>query len=309
MPAPVPHELAPMLAVDGPVPAQGTWSYEVKWDGHRALARVVAGRVELRSRRGHDITGKVAGIDGLGATLAGTDCLLDGELVAFDASGRPDFSLLGQRLGAPAGSGPPVTYLIFDVLHVDGASWLDVPHARRRQRLDAMRLTGGVWATPPLLHGDPAAVLAAVTEQGLEGLLAKEVSSPYRPGVRSDEWRKLVVLHRAEVVVGGWQPGAGRRAGSVGSLLLGIPDDGPAGRLRYVGHVGTGFTDHTLAQIHARLQPLARRSSPFSTGIPRGRERSARWVAPELEAEVEFHTWTADGILRQARWRGWRDGG
>ena len=295
-----------MLAVDGPVPARGSWSYEVKWDGHRALARVVGGRVELRSRRGHDITSKVPGIEGLGATLAGTDCLLDGELVVFDPDGRPDFSLLQHRLGAPADGGPPVTYLVFDVLHADGASWLPRPYAERRARLAQLGLAGAVWATPPPLRGDPDVVLATVTGRGLEGLVAKEETSPYRPGARSEHWRKLVVLHRADVVIGGWQPGTGRRAGTIGSLLLGVPD---ADGLRYVGHVGTGFTDRTLADIRARLGPLAREGSPFATVVPRGRERSARWVRPELTAEVEFHTWTADGVLRQARWRGWRDDG
>lgn len=302
----VPESVAPMLAEHGDPPTGDGWTYEVKWDGHRALARVIGGRVALTSRNGQDVTASVPGIAGLGGALAGRDGLLDGELVVLGPDGRPDFGLLQQRMGAPRGRGPRVTYLIFDVLHLDGRSWLHRPHTERRGLLDSLALHGPVWATPPALPGRAEDVLAAVRAQGLEGVMAKLGSSAYTPGRRSDAWRKLVNLHKADVVVGGWQPGAGRREGTVGSLLLGVPaEDG----LRYVGHVGTGFTDRELRRLGARLETLSRSGSPFSRAVPAARARTARWVEPVLVAEVAMAGWTGDGLLRQPRWRGLADGG
>lgn len=298
----VPQGLAPMLAVHADVPPGPGWSYEVKWDGHRALARVVGGVVGLRSRAGHDTTAAVPGIQGLGDA---PDCLLDGELVVLDRDGRPDFGLLQRRLGDPHGRGPAVTYLVFDVLHLHGRSCLDLPHAERRALLSALGLDGEVWSTPSPLTGSGPEVLAAVRGAGLEGVIAKESAGPYRPGVRSSAWRKLVNLRTADVVVGGWQPGAGRRAGGVGSVLVGVP--APDG-LRYAGHVGTGFTDAALDALAARLAPLARRTSPFVGPVPAGRARTARWVDPVVAGEVAFAAWTTDGLLRQARWREVRGG-
>ena len=302
----VPDALAPMLAEHGEVPTDDGWSYEVKWDGHRALARVVGGRVALSSRGGHDRTASVPGIAGLGEALAGRDALLDGELVVLGPDGRPDFGLLQQRMGAPRTRGPRVTYLLFDVLHLDGHSLLRRPHAERRALLDSLALHGPVWATPAALPGRAQDVLAAVAAQGLEGVVAKRADSPYTPGRRSPAWRKLVNLHKADVVVGGWQPGAGRRQGSIGSLLLGVPD---ADGLRYVGHVGTGFTDAELGRLSGRLDGLARAGSPFTGEVPAVRARTARWVEPELAAEVAMAGWTSEGLLRQPRWRGLVDRG
>lgn len=302
----VPDAVAPMLAEHGDPPTGDGWTYEVKWDGHRALARIVGGRLALSSRGGHDVTASVPGIAGLGEALAGRDALLDGELVVLGPDGRPDFGLLQQRMGAPRARGAQVTYLVFDVLHLDGRSWLHRPHTERRAQLDSLALHGPVWATPPALPGRAEDVLAAVRAQGLEGVVAKLGSSAYTPGRRSDAWRKLVNLHTADVLVGGWQPGTGRRAGTVGSLLLGVPEqDG----LRYVGHVGTGFTDRELLRLRTQLETLSRNTSPFSEAVPAARARTARWVEPQLAAEVAMAGWTGDGLLRQARWRGLVDGG
>lgn len=303
----VPVGLSPMLAVRGDAPTGGEWSFEVKWDGHRALARVVGGRVTLGSRGGHDVTVSVPGISALGESLAGHDCLLDGELVVLGVDGRPDFGLLQQRMGAPRSPGPRVTYLIFDVLHLDGRSRLHLPHTARRALLDSLDLAGEVWAVPGQLTGSASEVLAAVAAQGLEGVMAKHGGSPYTPGRRSDSWVKLVNLHTVDAVIGGWQPGSGRRAGTVGSLLLGVPDGEGAG-LRYVGHVGTGFTDRALRELADRLHSLRRTRSPFSPPVPAPRARTARWVTPELVGEVQFASWTTDGLLRQPRWRGLRGG-
>jgi bifunctional non-homologous end joining protein LigD len=146
-------------------------------------------------------------------------------------------------------------------------------------------------------------VLAASREQGLEGVVAKRLDSPYQPGMRSPVWRKITDLMAQEVVIGGWRMGEGKRAGVVGALLLGIPQgDG----LAFAGSVGTGFNDAELAVLTPRLRALARRSSPFVTEMPRERAKGARWVEPELVAEVVFRQWTPDGRMRFPAWRGLR---
>ncbi|WP_127782799.1 non-homologous end-joining DNA ligase [Rhodococcus sp. X156] len=310
---PLPEELSPMLAVPGEPPTRGSWFYEVKWDGYRALARVEGGRVKLLSRSGQDLTKPVHGIAGLGEALAGHEVLLDGELVVLGPDGRPDFGLLQQLAGTKTGSTPrtrsiagaAITYLIFDLLHLDGRSLLRRPLSERRELLDSLELAGPVWSVPPPLTGDAADVVAAVRAQGLEGVMAKKTASHYLPGRRSEQWLKLVNLRKADVVIGGWQPGNGRRADGLGALLLGVWTDD--GSLRYVGNVGTGFTDRALRELHERLQPLAADTSPFAGPLPPARRRTARWVRPELTGEVEFATWTGDGMLRQPRWRGLLD--
>lgn len=310
---PVPAELSPMLAVTGKPATAAGWTFEVKWDGYRALAQVIGGRVRLSSRSGKDITTSAPGLAGLGAALADHEVLLDGELVALGPDGRPDFGLLQQRMGTKAnsrarsrGSGESsVTYLIFDLLHLDGRSTIGLPHAERRALLEALELSGPAWSVPPLLAGTMDEVLDATREQELEGVMAKHSASVYRPGLRTEQWRKLVNLRKQDVLIGGWQPGEGRRANGVGSLLLGVADDG--GGLRYVGNVGTGFTDRALRELAALLKPLQRKDSPFTGGLPAARAKAARWVDPQLLGEVEFATWTADGMLRQPRWRGLND--
>jgi len=310
---PVPTELAPMLAVTGPPPTGAGWTFDVKWDGYRALARCVGGRVQLHSRSGQGLTKSVPGIAALGEALAAHEVLLDGELVAFGADGLPDFGLLQQRIGKPAGGRArggagrtaPITYLVFDLLHLDGRSWLRRPHAERRAQLESLELAGPVWSVPPQLSGSAADVMAAVRAQGMEGVLAKHSAGYYLPGQRSDQWRKLVNLRKQDVVIGGWQAGNGRREGGVGSLLLGVREGD--GALRYVGNVGTGFTERALRELHSMLAPLHRTDSPFSSPLPAARSRAAHWVQPELRGEVEFATWTGDDQLRQPRWRGLKD--
>jgi bifunctional non-homologous end joining protein LigD len=197
----------------------------------------------------------------------------------------------------------PATYLIFDVLHLDGRSLLDEPYVERRRALESLALAGPSWQTPPHFEGDGAAVLAASRAQGLEGVLAKRLDSRYFPGKRSDCWLKVKNLRTQEVVIGGWKSGAGRRAGSIGSLLLGVP--GPDG-LAFAGHVGTGFTDKMLRDLEAQLAPLARDTSPFGTPVPHEHARSAHWVEPSVVGEVVFGEWTREGRLRHPAWRGLR---
>jgi bifunctional non-homologous end joining protein LigD len=301
-----------MLATAGelpPVAQDGRWAYEMKWDGVRAITYASAGSLRVFSRNDRDVTGSYPELAGLAAALPGP-AILDGELVALDARGRPSFAELQRRMHVTRAADVrrllaevPVSYLVFDVLHLGGRLLLDQPWQRRRELLDALELAAGPWALPAYFPGAGAAALAASRAQGLEGVVAKRVDSPYEPGRRSPLWVKVKPVRTQEVVVGGWQPGAGRRAGTIGSLLIGVPD---AAGLRYAGNVGTGFTDAILDDLSRRLRPLERPSSPFVDEVPRPQAVVARWVAPVLVGEVAFGEWTRDGRLRHPSWRGLR---
>jgi bifunctional non-homologous end joining protein LigD len=193
----------------------------------------------------------------------------------------------------------PVQYLLFDALERDGTSLVAEPYdERRRQLLDLVQVDGPIQV-PPAFEGDLASAMRSSRELGLEGVLAKRRESTYRAGRRSDSWVKIKHHRGQEVVIGGWRPGKGRRAGGVGSLLLGIPDDDG---LRYVG---TGFKDQELEQIAGRLAKRRRATSPF-IDVPRVDAADAHWVRADLVGEVEFGEWTSTGRLRQPSWRGWR---
>jgi bifunctional non-homologous end joining protein LigD len=304
--------LTPMLATPGtlPPPAQDdAWGYEFKWDGVRAISVVEAGTVALWARSGTDITARYPELGRLPNTIAGRDAVVDGEIVALDARGRPDFGALQGRMHRTGpevrrmAAAAPVTYLVFDLLEEDGESLLGLPYAQRRERLEALGVGGERWVPTPWFRGGGAAVLAASRDNGLEGIVAKRLDSPYRPGLRGPDWRKVKNVRTQAVVVGGWRPGQGRRAGGVGSLLVGVHDD--AGRLVYAGHVGTGFTAAALEE----LEPLftAADAPPFADALPREVTRDAHWVVPELVGEVAFAAWTADGRMRHPSWRGLRD--
>jgi bifunctional non-homologous end joining protein LigD len=310
----------PMLATAGELPPaedDAAWGYEFKWDGVRAVAAVHGGVLGLTSRKGTDITVRYPEVARLPAGLAGHDVVVDGEIVAMDAAGRPDFGALQNRMHRTGPEVPrmaaekPVTFLVFDLLSCDGEDLLDLPYRERRTRLDALGLTGQRWVTTPWFQGIDqgggggvgAGVHAASQENGLEGVVAKRLASTYRPGRRSPDWRKIKNIRTQSVVVGGWRPGQGRRAGGIGSLLVGVPDD--EGRLVYVGHVGTGFSDQDLRDLRQLL--TARATAPFDGVLPREVTRDAHWVEPDLVGEVAHTEWTAEGRLRHPAWRGVRD--
>jgi DNA ligase D-like protein (predicted ligase) len=300
----------PMLAVPGELPADDDgWGYEFKWDGVRAVAGVRDGRLTLASRKGGDITVRYPEVARLPAALAGRDVVVDGEVVMMDARGRPDFGALQNRMHrtgpevARMAAAAPVTYLVFDLLALDGTDLRGHPYGERRELLDDLAPAGSRWVLTPWFPGGGAMVQAASEENGLEGVVAKRLGSPYREGVRSPEWRKVKNVFTQSVVVGGWRPGQGRRAGTIGSLLVGVPDDD--GRLVYVGHVGTGFGDQDLRDLQRLL--TRRRTTPFDGALPREVTRDAQWVEPDLVGEVAYAVWTADARLRHPVWRGVRD--
>jgi bifunctional non-homologous end joining protein LigD len=309
----LPTLVRPMLATPGALPPAAQdeqWAYEVKWDGVRAVAYVEGGRLRLMSRSDRDITRRYPEIAPLGPSLPRA-VVLDGEIVALDADGHPSFSRLQRRMHVTDETevrrvmGPyPAVYMIFDILYAEGRSLLEDPYVERRTRLNALEVAGPAWQTPPSWIGGGADLVAATAAQGLEGVIAKRTNSVYQPGRRSPAWLKIKNLRTADVLIGGWNPGEGRRAGTIGSLLLGLST--PDG-LAYVGNVGTGFTDAALRDLQGRLEALAAPVSPFD-GVPVPREfaRRARWVRPELGGEVAYAELGGDGRLRHPRWRGLR---
>jgi bifunctional non-homologous end joining protein LigD len=307
----LPEHVKPMLATLDQLPTDDSkWAYEMKWDGVRALVAVEGGRITITSRNDNDVTVSYPELRGLGEQLGTTEVLLDGEIVSFDDAGRPSFERLQQRMHISTAAAArrlaervPAVYLIFDLLHLDGRSLLDLPYTQRRSLLDELGLAGPSWQTPPVFEGDGASAVLASRQQGLEGVLAKRLTSRYTPGRRTGDWVKVKNIRMQEVVIGGWRPGKGRREGLIGSLLLGLPgEDG----LKYVGQVGTGFTDAALEQLGGQLKRLARKTSPFSPDVPRADARDAQWVAPRLVGEVAFGEWTTEDRLRHPSWRGLR---
>jgi bifunctional non-homologous end joining protein LigD len=308
---PMPRRVAPMLATLGKLPASDErWAYEIKWDGVRAIAYSRPGELELESRNLKDITAQYPELHRLGRALGSHEAVLDGEIVAFDEHGRPSFETLQRRMHLASESqikrlakGTPVTYMIFDLLWLDGHSLMELPYTQRRERLASLQLSAERWQTPEHIVGQGAAVLKASAERQLEGIVAKRLDSTYQSGRRSPAWIKIKNIGRQEVVLGGWLPGQGRRSERVGALLVGVYE--PDGSLRYVGRVGTGFTESELARLGRLLAPLRSERSPFGAGEkpPRG----AIFVEPQLVAEVEFREWTRGGSLRAPSYKGLRE--
>ncbi len=309
---PLPGRIRPMLATAAGAPPEPDekWAFEFKWDGVRALVYIEGGRPRVLSRNDRDVTASYPELRALAEAQGARQLVLDGEIVAMDAAGRPSFGRLQERMHVTKAAQVrrlaqtvPATYLIFDVLHLDGRATLDVPYAQRRELLETLDLTGPSWATAPSFPGGGAAVLQASRSAGMEGVVAKRLDSPYQPGRRSEYWLKVKNLRTQEVVIGGWKLGAGRRAGTFGSLLLGVPTEGG---LDYVGHVGTGFSDAVLREVQDRLDALAAPDSPFAAEVPREHARGARWVRPELVGEVGYSEVTRERMLRHPTWRGLR---
>lgn len=309
MSAKMPVLVRPMLATAGPLPTGPGWGYEFKWDGVRAIA-YAAGDVRLLSRNDKDVTGAYPELAELGDVLASGRAVLDGEIVALDAEGRPSFAALQQRMHVRAPSaalvaGTPVRFYLFDLLHLDGEDLTPRPYAERRAALQELALSGQSLDTPPYWTGDAGRdLVTAAADLGLEGVIAKQLGSPYAPGRRSPAWVKVPLNDTVEVIVAGYKPGAGRRAGTIGSLLLGMYD--AQDRLTYVGHVGTGFTQAALRDLQQCLDPLRRRDSPFDQPVPREHARHAVWVEPLLVGDVTFRSWTPDRRLRHPSWKGLR---
>ena len=307
-----------MKAVLGDLPATDDgWAYEIKWDGMRAMTYVndpAGPALRLESTRGADATERFPELTDLPAALAPHAAILDGELVAFDDRGRPSFGRIQPRIhigsaqvAARRAAADPVQYHVFDVLHLDGRDLTTVPYLERRAMLAELVADATTWRVPRHYVGGGAELLEAARANGLEGVMAKRTGSRYLPGKRSPAWVKVKVRSRQELVIGGWQPGQGNRSGRLGSLLLGYHAPESGGALRYAGKVGTGFSAAELARLAGLLAPLAIDAPPFDPPPPNPVARVARWVRPELVAEITFAEWTTDGTLRHPSYEGLRD--
>lgn len=310
---PMPTLIQPMLATAGEMPTETEsweWGLELKWDGVRAITYVADG-VRATSRLGNDITKRYPELAGLSRLLGSHRAVLDGEVVAFNDEGQPSFELLQRRMHV-AGEADvrrltrsvPVSYVVFDVLHLDGENAMPRPYEQRRGLLESLELSGDSVHVPEYFRQGGTALLDATRERGLEGLVAKQLHSPYLPGRRTRTWRKVKHTSTQDVVVAGWKPGQGARSGGIGSLLIGVYDEQG---LRYAGHVGTGFTERTLAHMERLLRPLESTNSPYLDDIPREFTKDAHWVEPSLVGEVAYASWTKDGRLRAPVWRGLRE--
>ncbi|HEX5900316.1 MAG TPA: non-homologous end-joining DNA ligase, partial [Solirubrobacteraceae bacterium] len=250
---PMPDKIVPMMARTAMLPGDDEhWAFEVKWDGVRAVCHSEPGRLRMHSRNLLDITPRYPEVGRLNRALSHHRAVLDGEIVALGSDGKPSFGALQRRMHVGSESTvrrlakeTPVTYVIFDLLWLDGHSLMELPYTERRARLAALGLgDGGRWRVPDYVVGHGEQMLAATEDQGLEGVIAKRLDSRYEPGRRTAHWLKIKNTSRQEVVVGGWVPGDGKRRDRIGALLVGVRDDD--GSLRHVGRVGTGFTEAEL---------------------------------------------------------------
>jgi DNA ligase D-like protein (predicted ligase)/DNA ligase D-like protein (predicted polymerase)/DNA ligase D-like protein (predicted 3'-phosphoesterase) len=293
-------EVAPMLATHGSVAAlkPGQWAFEGKWDGYRLLIEADRGSVRVRSRSGRDVTNEYPQLSSLATDLADHHVVLDGEIVALNKSGVPSFNEMQNRNRATR-----IEFWAFDLLYLDGRSLLRAKYSDRRKLLETL---GGASSliVPELVPGDDGAqALEHSRKHGWEGVVAKKRDSTYQPGRRSASWVKDKHWSTQEVVIGGWKAGEGGRTSGIGSLMVGIPSEGG---LRFVGRVGTGFTERDLANLKKTLAPLHTDESPFDTRLPTRDAKGVTFVEPVLVGEVRYSEWTPDDRLRQPSWRGLR---
>ena len=240
------------------------------------------------------------------------DAVLDGELVAFD-HGVPSFQTLQQRMHLrnqkqveQLSLKIPVVYMVFDLIYMDGRDLTGHPLQDRRRMLEEAVVPSEQIQISPAVGGDGVALFQAAAAQGLEGIMAKRLSSLYLPGARSRDWLKVKIKFDADVVIVGWTEGEGQRLGSFGSLMMAVYD---GDELRYAGNVGTGFDSHTLEDVLARLQALDETKPPFPPDVLRSRPdlRRAHWVTPSLVAKVEHRQVTSAGRLRSSSFLGLRE--
>jgi len=288
-----------MLATAGPLPTGPGWAYEFKWDGVRVVASIAHQDLRLYARSGTVVTPAYPELAGLADQVP--DAVLDGEIVVFDARGRPSFERLAERMhvrepgrAAHLAVTTPVTYLIFDLLRFQGLDLTSLPYHERREALEKLELGGEHWQVPPSFD-DGAATTVASREYGLEGVMAKRLTSTYRPGVRTPDWVKVKQVNSMELVIGGWRPGER----PLGALLVGVPM--PDGSVAYKGRVGGGLADRMIRQLLELLRPLRVDRSPFADPVPREDAKGAVWVEPKVVVEIAYGNETTAGRLRFPR--------
>lgn len=288
------------------LPEGEEWIYEVKFDGYRALLLKNGDDVRIRSRNDKDLTTAYPSVVAAGRRLHADQAVLDGEIVALDANGRPSFQALQHRSAHPA---HVVVFFAFDLLYREGADLTGATLQERRTQLPAVVKDSGVLLSIEL-PGTPQQVITAVQSLGLEGVIAKRKGSRYTPGERSAAWVKLKLDKQQEFVIGGYRPGPH----GVDALLVGFYE---GKQLRFAGKVRAGFTPHVRREVFAKLKPLQFHSCPFidlpntktsrwGGGVTAEQMREMQWVKPKLVAQIRFVEWTTDGHLRHAAFLGLR---
>lgn len=294
---PTPRWTEPQLATLAKEPPEGDqWLAEMKYDGYRALIAIGKGGVKVYTRNGKDWTEKFSAIAEAAALLPTSGTLLDGEIVSY-ADGRTDFSSLQTAIKA----GGEMSCFVFDLLKIDGEDITGMPLTERKARLEALM----EHAQPPLafstdIRGHTSTVLEKLCAGGHEGIIAKRADAPYRSG-RSKSWLKIKCSKRQELVIGGYSP-SDKRGRAFASLLLGAYE---GDKLIYRGRVGTGFNDEVMEELADLFAKRARKTSPFNE-MPAAAAKGARFLTPDLVAEIEFAEFTADGMVRHGAFKGLR---
>lgn len=296
-----------MLATSGDAFNSATHTFELKWDGVRALAYKDQERFWLTTRNLKPALPRFPELARVVDAIGADQAILDGEIVTFGGDGRPDFDLVRSRNAqrdpraiARSQEASPAVYVAFDCLYRDGKDLMATPLRRRQEYLRAIVTESDVVSVPRGISVQGEAFFRAAARQGLEGIVAKELDSVYQPGKRSRDWIKVRNVRTADCVIGGYVPKAG---GYLKSLLLGLYDSTQS--LRFIGHVGTGFTDAENQSLRAGLDRLKCEESPFST-IPAAYARSTNWTHPRLVCTVEYLTLTGNAHLRHPTFRGLR---
>ena len=306
--------MRPMLATKGThVPPGPEWVHEVKWDGVRVLTEVRSaadgGRLRMWSRNGNDVT--IAWPEISTSPLGDRDLLVDGEVIALNENGLPDFRVLQDRMHvrnaqtARRLSGTvPATYMVFDLLRLDGEDLTGLPLEERRARLEGLveEGLGGTWQVPAV-YDDGAMLFEATKQQGLEGIVSKRRRSTYTLDSRTAHWVKFAHRLSASFVVGGWRPQEGSSAGHLAAVLVGEPT---ADGLMYRGRVGSGIGGKASRILTDLLADLGRDDSPFDDEVPRVDALGTRWVDPVVVIDVDSHQTARNQRLRQPSYRGVR---
>jgi bifunctional non-homologous end joining protein LigD len=309
---PLPQHVRPMLASPGALPQQDeAWAYEIKWDGVRAITFVDGGRVRMESRNGKDLTQGFPEFRAIGEFLGAQPCVLDGEIVVMGPDGLPDLGLLQRRLHVSGATAIkklevelPASYVVFDLLHLNGQDLSGRSYDERRAVLEGLHLSGRAFTTAVSYRDVKGAdILRGTQESGLEGVIAKRRDSRYLQGHRGGEWIKIKHVRTQEVVIGGWTEGTGSRESELGALLLGLPE---GKGLRFIGKVGTGFSAADRKELLGRLTRIARQTNPFQPPSSLVEQSAHHFVRPILVGEVQFSEWTAKSHLRHPTWRGLR---
>ena len=304
--AAMPRSIDPMLATAGALPPDlGSYQFEWKWDGVRALCFHDGRSLRLHSRNQIDINSRYPELQRMLPALEKRSAILDGEIVALDDLGRSSFKRLQRRMHVadpPAAlqMEVPILYVIFDLLYLDGRSLMERPCQERRERLEELTIAGPHWQITSAHVGEGPAMLAAARQNHLEGIIAKRLDGAYEPGRRSPSWLKIKIIQRQEFVVGGWIPEDGHRTGRIGSMLLGYHD---GGRLRYAGRIGTGLNDADHAKLVRMFSARLRKTSPFSEAVP---SAHVQFIAPTVVVEVEYRRWPEGGLVQQGAFKGVR---